>query len=181
MPLTEHNWERFFQQQAESKEKMGKEGSKEKNKQGADDESKQEKEPSRKKINILPNDSHQVALKLIKNKDFKDKLKEFVAEIIVHGENITRVDVIIEEDNNQQLQDVYGMTKEHFRDIANGNLTSFDLAADGPDLAIYFKRSTGEPAIRPIDDKKLATMLNIILNVRPEFATPDLQSDVQVK
>ncbi|GEM_PF-5449291 len=181
MPVSEHNWERFFQQQAESHEKPEKEGVVEKIKHGTNDKSKQEKKPPRKKINILPENAHPLALKLINNKNFKNKLKEFVAEIIVHGENITRVDVVIEKNNDKQLLEAYGITKEHFKDISNGNLTSFDLAADGPDLAIYFKRASGEPAIRPIDDKKLATILNIILNTRPEFAKPNLQSDIEIK
>lgn len=181
MPLTEHNWERFFQQATESKEKMEKNGSKEKIKEDSSNKEKQEKEPPRKKIKISPKDAHRIALILIKNKDFKDKLKEYVAEKIVCGESIAHIDVIIEESDNKQLCGVYGMTKEHFKDIASGNLTSFDLTADGPDLAIYFKRATGESAIRPINNKKLADLLNSILNVYPEFVLPDIQSDVQAK
>ena len=139
-----------------------------------------EKEPPRKKIHISPQDAHRIALELIKNENFKNILKEYVAEIIVNSENITRIDVIIDKNNDAQLREVYGLTKEHFQDISNGNLTSFNLAADGPDLAIYFKRATGVSAIRPIDNNKLAIMLNLILNTQPELA-PDLQSDFKVK
>jgi len=177
MPLTEHNWERFLQQEVERKEKAI---SREKLKQKSNDKAKYDKEPLRKKIKILPKDAHLLALKLIANKDFKNKLKEFIAEIIIQGQNITRIDVIIEKGKNKQLLDLYGLTKEHFKDIANGNLTSFDLAADGPDLAIYFKRGTGEPAIRPIDNNKLAMLLNLILNTNSDLAA-DLQSDIKMK
>lgn len=175
MPFTEKNWERFFQQHAESKERIEKNSPQEKIKQSADD-----KEPPRIKIIILPKDAHKIALKLITNKNFKNKLKDYIAEIIVQGQNITRLDTEIEKGNNKQLRDIYGLTKEHFKDITNGNLTSFDLASDGPDLAIYFKSASGEPAIRPIENNKLAILLNLILNTMPNLAS-DLQSDVTMK
>jgi hypothetical protein len=55
------------------------------------------------------------------------------------------------------------------------------LAPDGPDLAIYFKRATGEPAIRPVDDNKLAAMLELIFHVRADLVPPDLQADLSTK
>lgn len=177
MPLTEHNWERFFQQQVEKKEKTI---TPEKMKQKHDDKMKYDKEHAQNKINILPKDAHRIALKLVRNKDFKNKLKQFIAENIVQGQNITRIDVIIEKGNDKQLLALYGLTREHFKNISNGNLTSFDLAADGPDLAIYFKRATGEPAIRPIDNNKLAMLLNLILNTSADLSA-DLQSNIKMK
>jgi len=180
MPLTEHNWERFFQQDVERKEKIEHAISPEKIKEKADDKIKYDKEPPRKIMKILPKDAHRIALKLIANKYFKNKLKEFIAEIIVQGQNITRIDVIIEKGNDKQLLDLYGLTKEHFKNLTNGNLTSFDIAADGHELAIYFKRATGEPAIRPIDNNKLAMLLNLILNISPDLAT-DLRTYINMK
>jgi len=182
MPLGEHNWERFFQQQAESKEDaVEKENNNEKFSENVD--TKQEKEESSKKSVkvIMPEEAHGIALSLLDNEDFMKKLKTFAGELIVHKENLTRIDSIIDETDDKALLKLYGMTRDHFEDLLNGNLISFELSPDGPALAIYFKRVTGEPAIRPIDDSKLAEMLNIMFKVLPALAPEKLQSDIKVK
>lgn len=174
MPLSEYNFEQFFIPQKESE--GGIEGSKE-NKplpSSTDKKAQPPLTPSIKLRRIKPEEAHQIGIQLLDNEKFKKAFKYYIGKLIINSQNLTRIDYLIDEDDDSKFRVLYGMTKEHFEDISNGNLSSFDLVADGPDLAITFKRKTGGPAIRPLDDGKLAELLNLVLKYQPGFAPEEL-------
>jgi len=115
------------------------------------------------KLKIQPKDAHKTALKLIKNKNFKMKLKKRIADELRHKKDITRIDVLISKKHDVRLRKIYGLTKNNFPNITKVKLTSFNISPDGKDLAIYYKQINGNPAIRPLDNSKLAELLNILL------------------
>jgi hypothetical protein len=178
MPLSEHNWERFFQQQVESNETLNEKENKDNPSVDQATLTKQTRTVVKK---IKSTESHEVALKLLDNKEFEDKLKNIIGTLIVNKEKLTRIDFVMDTTNNMSLLNLYGMTKEHFKDLSNGNLTSFELKPDGDYLSICFKKSTGEPAIRPLDNKKLADILNVLFESIPDLAPQNLQKKVKIK
>ena len=180
MPLSEYNFERFFAPSQMPEEKVEKEFNTERKQK----QNKEIVESKKSKTNIKkvkPKSAHSIALGLIKDTEIKNKLRNIIGTLIVNKQNLTRIDVVIDQLNDEKLRDLYGMTKEHFKDIENGNLVSFDLVADGQDLAITFKRKTGERAIRPVDERKLAEILDLLFKTRPSIAPPDLTHDVIAK
>ncbi len=174
MALTEYNWERFYQQQVENKEN--------KVEKGNEKEQALEKEDTHKKKfkKVKPEDAHRYALSILDDKRFARILKNCIGELIVHKENITRIDFMIDETHDEEMIKTYGLTKDHFEDILNGNLTSFEVKPDGDDLSLYFNQHTGEQAIRPIDDTVLAHILDLIFTIMPDKAPSELQPDVVV-
>lgn len=163
MPLSEHNWERFFRKQIETS------GEKKEN-QDFELPKEVSEDMKTKLIKINPKNCHQIACRLLPDENFKNILKEFIAEKIVRKELFTRMDKLIKIKNTKDYIKLYGFTYRHFEDIENGNLSSFDLVEDDKKIAITFKRILGHSSLRYIDDKILVDILNDIFASRPEFS-----------
>ncbi|MEI8339643.1 MAG: hypothetical protein WCF94_03185 [bacterium] len=123
------------------------------------------------KILVTKDNAHGIALSLLKNSDFINKLKEVISERIIKNQTVTRLDQVIEENVNNNDYRIYGLTKDHIADIEKGDFLNFDLVSDGPDFAITFNKFTGDKGIRPIDDQALAEMINRIFSMHPQFST----------
>lgn len=121
------------------------------------------------RVFVTKGTAHKVALGLLSNSAFVQKLKEIIAEKLVKKEHITRLDQAVEKSPNKKDYELYGLTEEHIADIKNGNFLNFNLVKDGPDIAIGFTKITGDKGIRPIDDVVLAEMLNRIFSLYPEL------------
>lgn len=172
MPISEHNWEKFLQKQSEQKEKQEKPTDKK-----SDIEEMQKNHNH--SIRISPKNAHERALKMLNIEGFKNILKDFVAEKIVNRKLITRIDKMISIKNKEEYLKLYGITHEHFKEIANNNLSSFDLIKDGDCLAITFIRTSGQESVRCVDNKILAELLEKIMGAYPEYETKSSEESVK--
>lgn len=173
MPLSEHNWEKFFVKQSEQKKKQEKLIDKK------SDIVEMEKKNHNRSMQISPKNAHKIALKMLRLEEFKNILKNFVAEKIVSRELITRMDKMISIENKEEYLKLYGITHEHFKEITNNNLSSFDLIKDGDCLAITFTRTSGQESVRCMDNKVLAELLEKIMSAYPEYDTKSLEESVK--
>jgi hypothetical protein len=172
MPLSEHNFERHFLANKENQpEKQPFAIDKKKLDAMKADRLETQKKQAAQLKKITPENAHALAVKYLPKNDFKKMLKSLIGELIVRKKPFTRMDTAISQNIDYEKQ--YGISFEHFEDIENGNLTSFDLIDDDGLCAITFKKFKSQAALRYIDDKILAKLLKTI------FASlPSIQQDL---
>jgi len=90
-----------------------------------------------------------------------------IKERLVKGEKITRLDKAI---TRQEIaKEPYGLSRGHLVESFDKNFLNFEIVRDGDDVAITFQKTTGDKAIRSLDDEALAEMLNRLLQSNPHF------------
>lgn len=130
-------------------------------------ERKAESKSTKATLTVIQETAHRVALSLLPNKEFVKQLKEMIKERLVRGEAITRLDIAIA--SQEAPKEPYGLSKEHLVEKFDKNFLAFDVVRDGDDLAISFQKTTGDAAIRSLDNKALAEMLNQLLTLKPNL------------
>lgn len=135
---------------------------------------KVESQPTKPAPIVTQETAHRVALSLLPNQEFIKQLKEMIKEKLVRGEAITRLDVAIA--GREAPKEPYGLSKEHLVEKLDKNFLTFDLVRDGDDLVISFQKTTGDAAVRSLDNKALAEMLNQLLTLKP-----NLMSDLNLE
>jgi hypothetical protein len=116
---------------------------------------------------ISPKIAHKIGLALLSNPEFLKNLKNLIKERLVKGEKITRLDTAII--RQEIFKEPYGLSREHLVDNFDKNFLNFEIIRDGDDVAITFRKTTGEKAIRSLDDEALAQMLNQLLQSNTYF------------
>lgn len=130
---------------------------------------------------VSPEDAHKVAVASLSNTTFKRILRSMIGELLVDKQPITKIDFAILNGEYPEFEEQYGMTKAHFEDITNGNFSRFDIVPDGKAIALTFRTTQGNDALRTIEPSVLAQIINTIFSHIPESAPQQLQSNINTK
>ncbi len=128
-----------------------------------------ETRPKKTSQKITPHNAHAIAISLLTNPEFVNKLKNVMKEKLVQREKITRLDKAIFDKEIFTKQ--YGLSREHLVEHVGSNFLNFEIIEDDNELAITFQKITGDVAIRSIDNIALADMLNFLILENPSFAS----------
>jgi hypothetical protein len=119
------------------------------------------------RIFISPARAHSFGLRLLSVPAAVALLKTLIGEKLVNKEHVTRLDV--QAVGSQDIYEAFGGTGEHLSDLGSKNFLLFEVVKDGDELAMAFVKSDGQPALRPLDNEVLASMLNKVVRVFPEL------------